>query len=174
MRDEWQELVNKHDDWDDLNTAQQKARFLRMLQGLGQTTFGPKAFKQHCKVLEDGKIKIPETNNSIGTYRLIQINRMLPFLGIRAKSYDVEDVNKIIFKSLSPKAMLKYVRDSGDELDDLTDILDMMSMIDAKLALKKKVAALKQQQQKSKGNQQSNNKGKSNNGGESKGEKKMP
>ena len=56
----------------------------------------------------------------------------------------------------------------------ITDILDMMSMIDAKLALKKEVAALEQQQQKSKGSQQSNNKGKSNNGGESKWEKRMP
>ena len=99
---------------------------------------------------------------------------MLPFLGVRAKSYDVEELNKIIVKSLSPKAMQKYAGDDGDELDDLTDILDMMTMIDTKLALKKEVAALEQQQQKSKGNQQSNNKGKSNNGGESKGDKKQP
>ena len=84
--------------------------------------------------------------------RLIQINWMLPFLSIRAKAYDVEERNKIIVKRLSPKAMLKYVGDGGDELDDLTSILDMMTMIDAKLALKKEVAALEQQQQKSKGN----------------------
>ena len=102
--------------------------------------------------MENGSIKIPKTSLAIITYRLIQINRMLPFLGIRAKSYGVEDLNKIIVKSLSPKAMLKYVGDGGDELDDLTDILDMMSTIDAKLALKKEVAALEQQQQKSKGN----------------------
>ncbi len=99
---------------------------------------------------------------------------MLPFLGVRAKLYDVEDLNKIIVKSLNPKAMLKYVGDGGDELDNLTNILNMMSMVDAKMALKKEVAALEQQQQQSKGNQQSNNRRKSNNGGESKGEKKMP
>ena len=172
VRDDWMELVNDRADWND---ADQKEKFLTMLQKLGQQTFGPKAFKQQCKVLEEGKIKIPEASNRVGTYRLIQINRMLPFLGVRAKSYDVEELNKIIVKSLSPKAMQKYVGDEGDELDDLNDILDMMSTIDAKLALKKEVAALEQQQQKSKGNQQSNNnKGKSNNGGESKGEKKMP
>jgi hypothetical protein len=34
---------------------------------------------------------------------------MLPFLGLLAKSYDIWDLNKIIVKSLSPKAMGKYV-----------------------------------------------------------------
>ncbi len=116
VRDDWQELVYDGANWD---AAQQKEKFLTMLQELGQQTFGPKAFKQQCKVLkalkqqckvlEDGKIKIPETNNRTGTYRLIQINQMLPFLGVRAKTYNVEELNKIIVKSLSPKAMQKYV-----------------------------------------------------------------
>jgi hypothetical protein len=118
VRDDWQELVNDRANW---NAAQQKEKFLTMLQGLGQQTFGPKAFKQQCKVSEDGKIKISETNSRIGTYRLIQINRMLPFLGVCAKLYGVEDLNKIIAKSLSPKAMQKYVGDNGDELDNLDD-----------------------------------------------------
>jgi len=86
VRDDWQELVNNRSDW---NATQQKGKFLTMLQKLGQQTFGPKAFKQQQKVLEDGKIKIHEASNRNGTYRLIQINRMLPFLGVRAKSYSV-------------------------------------------------------------------------------------
>ncbi len=117
--------------------------------------------------MENGNIKIPETNLCIGTYRLIQINQMLPYLGIGAKSYDVENLKKIIVKSLSPKAMQKYVGDGGDDLDNITDILDLMSLIDSKLSLKREVTALEQQQNKAKsGNQQSKGK----NGDESKGE----
>ena len=55
--------------------------------------------------MEDGMLKIPENNLRVGTYRLIQINKMLPFLGLQAKSYDIGDLNKIIVKSLSPRAM---------------------------------------------------------------------
>ncbi len=58
---------------------------------------------------------------------------MLPYLGIGAKSFNTEDLNKIIVKSLSPKAMQKYVGDGGDDLNDITDILDLMSSIDLKL-----------------------------------------
>ena len=171
VQDDWQKLVNDQDDWD---KNKQKEKFIRMLTQISQRTFCPKAFKQQCKVMENWSINIPETSLCIGTYWLIQINWMLPFLGIGAKLYDTAELNKIFVKSLSPKAMQKYVGDGGDDLDNITDILDMISMIDLKLSLKREVAALKQQQNKSKsGNQQSNNKGKSNNG-ESKGEKKMP
>jgi hypothetical protein len=94
-----------------------------MLQNLGSRTFGLKAFKQQCKVMENGSIKIPETSLRVGTYRLIQINQMLPYLGIGAKSYNAENLNKIIVKSLSPKAMQKYVEDGGDNLDDINNTL---------------------------------------------------
>ncbi len=50
VRDDWQELGNDRADWND---ADQKQQFLTMLQKLGQQAFGPKAFKQQCKVLED-------------------------------------------------------------------------------------------------------------------------
>jgi hypothetical protein len=124
--------------------------------------------------MENGSIKIPETSLRVGTYRLIQINRMLPYLGIGAKSYDADNLNKIIVKSLSPKAMKKYVGDGGDDLDDINNILDLMSLIDSKLSLKREVAALEQQQNKMKSkNQQSKDKGKSTNG-ELRGERKMP
>jgi hypothetical protein len=76
VRDDWQELGNDRADWND---ADQKQKFLTMLQKLGQQTFRPKAFKQQCKVLEVEKIKIPEASNRVGTYRLIQINRMRLF-----------------------------------------------------------------------------------------------
>ncbi len=117
--------------------------------------------------MENRSIKIPETSLRVGTYRLIQINRMLPYLKIGAKSYDAKNLNMIIVKSLSPKAMQKYVGDGGDDLNDINDILDLMLLIDSKLSLKREVAALEQQQNKMKsGNQQSKGK----NGGESKGE----
>ncbi len=101
---------------------------------------------------------------------------MLPYLWIGAKSYDAKNLNKIIVKSLSPKAMQKYVGDSGDNLDDITDILALMSIIDSKLSLKREVTALEQQQNKMKsGNQQSKDKAKLTNGeSKSKGERKMP
>jgi hypothetical protein len=83
--------------------------------------------------MESRMLKIPESNLRVGTYQLIQINKMLPFLGLQAKSYDIGDLNKIIIKSLSPKAMGKYVGEEGDNLDDVSDILNMMSIIDTKL-----------------------------------------
>jgi hypothetical protein len=171
VQDDWQELVNNRDDWDE---DEQKKKFIRMLQNLGSRTFGPNAFKQQCKVMENGSIQIPETSLRVGTYRLIQINQMLPYLAIGAKSYNAKNLNKIILKSLSPKAMQKYVGDGGNDLDDINNILDLMSLIDSKLSLKLEVAALEQQQNKMKsGNQLSKDKGKSTNE-ESKGERKMP
>jgi hypothetical protein len=110
--------------------------------------------------MKNGSIKIPKTSLRVGTYRLIQINRMLPYLGIGAKLYDAKNLNKIIVKSLSPKAMQKYVGDGGDNLDDINNILDLMSLINSKLSLKREVVALEQQQNKMKsGNQQSKDKG---------------
>jgi hypothetical protein len=43
VQDDWQELVNDQDDWDE---DEQKKKFIRMLQNLGSRTFGPKVFKQ--------------------------------------------------------------------------------------------------------------------------------
>jgi hypothetical protein len=168
VRDDWIEIVNDVDDWDNDN---EKREFIRLLKQLGSATFSPKAFKNQCKAMENGILKIPESNLRVGTYRLIQINKMLPFLGLQAKSYDIGDLNKIIVKSLPLKAMGKYVGEEGDELDDMSDILDLMSTIETKLQLKKEVKALEEEKQrKQKSNQQSNDKGKKN--GEAKGEQK--
>ena len=144
--EDWRELMEDlDDDWEEEN---QKGKFIRMLQGLGSATFGPKAFKEQCKFMKDGKIKIPETNLRAGTNRLIQINKLLPYLGIGAKSFSIQDLNEIIVKSLPPKAYKKYVGDGGDELDDLTAIKDLMSTIDAKLDLKREVAALEEEEKR--------------------------
>ncbi len=86
--------------------------------------------------MENRMLKIPESNLLVGTYWLIQINKMLPLLGLQAKTYNIRDLNKIIIKSLSLKAMCKYVGEEGDNLDDVNDILNMMSMIGTKLQLK--------------------------------------
>ncbi len=66
---------------------------------------------------------------------------MLPFLGLQAKSYDVGDLNKIIIKSLPPKAMEKYVGDEGDELNNMSDILNLMSTIEGSQSLRRRKAA---------------------------------
>jgi hypothetical protein len=102
VRDDWIEIINDVDNWENDNKKQE---FIRLLKRLGSEAFGPKAFKNQCKAMESGMLKIPESNLRVGTYRLIQINKMLPYLGLQAKSYDIGDLNKIIVKSLSPKAM---------------------------------------------------------------------
>jgi hypothetical protein len=43
---------------------------------------------------------------------------MLPYLGIFAHKYNIKELNKIIVKSLLPKAMYKYCGGSGDDLED--------------------------------------------------------
>ena len=168
VRDDWIEILHDVDDWDNGN---KKKEFIQLIKKLGSATFGPKAFKNQCKAMESGMLKIPDNNLQVGTYRLIQINKMLPFLGLQTKSYDVGDLNKIIVKGLPPKAMGKYVGDEGDKLDDVSDILNLMSTIETKLQLKKEVKALEEEKQrKQKSNQQSNDKGKKS--GEAKGQQK--
>jgi hypothetical protein len=65
---------------------------------------------------------------------------MLPYLGESAREYTIEELNKIITKSLPPKAYGKYCGDGGDDLDDEDEILELLSMIDTKLDLKAKMA----------------------------------
>jgi hypothetical protein len=78
----------------------------------------------------------------------------MPYLGIYAQPYTTEELNKIIVKSLPMKAMQKYVGDGGKDLDDITDMLDLMLLIDMKLQLKQETAALEQQQNKMKSRNQ--------------------
>ncbi len=59
--------------------------------------------------MESGIIKIPQNNLQSRTYQRIQINRLMPYLGIYAHQYTIKEMNKIIVKSLSPKAIQKYV-----------------------------------------------------------------
>ena len=57
VRDDWQEIMSERDKWDE---DEQKQKFVQMLQTLGTKTFGPKASKQQCKVMENSNIKIPK------------------------------------------------------------------------------------------------------------------
>ena len=66
VRDNWLEIMSKQDDWDNNN---EKAQYVCLLKQLGMTTLGPKAYKQQCKVMENGSIKIPESNFRKGTER---------------------------------------------------------------------------------------------------------
>ncbi len=119
MQDNWQEIMSERNNWDE---DEQKQKFVQMLQNLGTKTFDPKALKQQCKVMENRNIKIPEQSLHIGTYRLIQINQLMPYLGIYARPYTMKELNKIIGKSLLAKALQKYVRDGDDDLENITNI----------------------------------------------------
>jgi hypothetical protein len=71
---------------------------------------------------------------------------MLPYLGEFAREYTIEELNKVITKSLPPKAYGKYCGDGGDDLDDEDEILELLSMIDTKLDLKAEVAFLERKE----------------------------
>jgi hypothetical protein len=89
----------------------------------------------------------------------------MPYLRIYSRLYTTEELHKIIVKSLPAKVMQKYMGDGSNDLDNITNILDLMLLIDTKLQLKQETAALEQQQNRMKsGNQQSNKGGKSTNG----------
>jgi hypothetical protein len=86
VKDEWEEILGDVNDWRNVD----KDRFVRMLQRLGTKTFGPKAYKQQCKALDQGQIKIPPgVTLQNGAQRFFQINKLLPFLGISAHKYDI-------------------------------------------------------------------------------------
>ncbi len=80
VRDDWQEIMSERDKWDE---DEQKQKFVQMLQTVGTKTFGP---------------KVPKQSLCIGTYWLIQINQLMPYLGIYAQPYSMEELNKIIVK----------------------------------------------------------------------------
>ena len=101
VKKDWERIMRDVADWGDID----KEEFIRLLKQLAKKTFGPKAFKQQCKVMDDGKIKIP-SNSTLrnGAQRSFQINSMLPYLGEFAREYTIEELNKVITKSLPPKA----------------------------------------------------------------------
>ncbi len=125
--------------------------------------FGSSAFKTQCRAMENGDIKIPESNLRTGTYRLFQINRLLQYLGIYATKYSIVELNKIIVKSLPATARRKYMEDGGDDLEDQADILEMMTQLDKKFRLKKEFAEL--EKKSSNNNNNSNKQGKSQSSG---------
>ena len=61
-------------------------------------SFGPTAYKDQCKAMQKGKIKITENNLQKGTEWLFQINKLIIYLGIYTRKYSVEELNKIIEK----------------------------------------------------------------------------
>jgi hypothetical protein len=138
-RTDWLAIINDHE-WDD----DSKQNFVRLLQRLGLKAFGPKAFKDQCKAMDKGKIRIPENNLRKGTERLFEINKLLTHLGIYAREYTIEEMNKVIVESLPPKAMVKFVGEGGDDLEDEDDILELMQTIDNNFKLKAEAAALEQ------------------------------
>ena len=93
VREEWQTIISEVDDWEQNNM---KAVFTQLLQRLGQQVFGPTAFKTQCRAMENGDIKISESELRAGAYRMFQINQALPYLGIYAREYTVDELNKII------------------------------------------------------------------------------
>ena len=157
VREEWQAITSEMEDWDQ---ADMKAIFISLMQQLATQVFGPTAFKTQCRLMENGDIKIPENDLRAGTYRIFQINRLLPYLGIYATEYSTIELNKIIVKSLPAMAKRKYLVDGGDDLEDQADILELMTQLDTKFRLKKEFAELEKQSlnnKQGKSNQSSNN-----------------
>jgi hypothetical protein len=133
VKKDWSRIIGEVTDWNDID----RSEFVRLLQRLATKTFGTKAYKTQIKVMEAGKIKIPSnTTLRNGAQRFFQMNTMLPYLGELARELTVEELNKIITKSLPPKAYGKYCGDGGDDMDDEDEILDLLSSIDTKLDLK--------------------------------------
>ncbi len=167
VREEWQTITSKLDDWEQSNM---KAIFIQLLQRLGTQIFGPMAFKTQCRAMEKGNIKIPKSDLRAGTHRMFQINRLLPYLGIYGEEYLLTELNKIIVKSLPTMAQQKYLEEGGDDLEDQADILEMMTQLDKKFRLKKEFAELEKKNNNnnnnnSKSNQSSNGNNKGGNGG---------
>ena len=168
VKKDWSKVIIDVD-WNDID----KLGFIQLLQKLATKTFGTKAYKKQIQIMEEGKIKIP-ANSSLrsGAQRFFQMNTMLPYLGEYARELTIEELNKVITKSLPPKAYGKYCGDGGDDMDDEDEILDLLSSIDTKLDLKAEVAFLKRKENNAKNINNSNgkssdkNKGKQNNGGE--------
>jgi len=75
VKKDWQRIMGDVTNWSEVDNEE----FIRMLKRLATKTFGPKAYKQQCKVMEEGKIKIP-SNSTLrnGAQRFFQINSMLP------------------------------------------------------------------------------------------------
>lgn len=172
VREEWQTIISQCADWEQANM---KDIFIQYLRELATQVLGPKAFKNQSRAMEDGELRIPENDLRTGTYRLFQINRLLPYIGIYARSYTIEELNKIIVKSLTPLAKRKYIELGGDDLDDQSDILELMTQLDTKFRLKKQYALENEKAEKSHGSKHNGNNGKSNgaNSG-NKGDKKGP
>jgi hypothetical protein len=45
------------------------------------------------------------------------------FANVNARKYSIEELNKFIIECLPPKAMVKYVGEGSDDLEDKHDIL---------------------------------------------------
>jgi hypothetical protein len=58
VKKDWQKIMGGVANWNDID----KEEFIRLLKRLGTKTFGPKAYKQQCKVMDDGEIKIPSNS----------------------------------------------------------------------------------------------------------------
>ena len=138
MREEWQTIISEVDDWEQDNM---KAA-TKLLQWLGQQVFRPTAYKTQCRAMENGEIKILESELRAGAYRMTTLH----------------ENQHIIVKSLPPLAMWKYIEGGGDDLKDQANILKFMTQLNTKFRLKKQFV---EQEKNASGN--NNNGGKSNN-----------
>ena len=88
--------------------------------------------------MENGTVKILDSNLWRGTDRRFQINKLMSHLGIHAHENFTKELNKIIVKSLSPKAMYKYVGEGGDDVEEKAENFELMLLIKNKMKLKRK------------------------------------
>ena len=71
VKDDWLEIMSGQNNWANID---EKAQFVCLLKQPGTKTFGPKAYKQQYKVMENGSTKIPDSNLPKGTEQLFQIS----------------------------------------------------------------------------------------------------
>ena len=74
---------------------------------------------------------------------LVQINKLITYLSIYAHEYSIEELNKIIVESLLLKAMVNYIGEGSNNLEDKQNILELITQIDNKFKLKAEAAGFK-------------------------------
>ncbi len=119
----WIDITSKRTAWGEANMQE---KFTKMLQKLGEETFGTRAYKKQVEAMEDGKLKLPEDQplrDSID--QLFAINREIPYLSTKGEKLSMRALNKIIVKTLPLRAKVEFIKHGGEDLTTEEEILDI-------------------------------------------------
>jgi hypothetical protein len=129
----WIDITSKRTAWGEANMRE---KFTKMLQKLGEETFGTRAYKKQVEAMEDGKLKLPEDQplrDSID--RLFAINREIPYLSTKGEKLSLRALNKIIVKTLPLRAKVEFIKHGGEDLTTEEEILEIINDVDVCLEL---------------------------------------